>query len=35
MLPQFNGLLHLELEFIYKTQILLAILIAGADGVID
>jgi hypothetical protein len=35
MIPQFDKLSHGEQEFMYKAPVLVAILIAGADGDID
>jgi len=35
MIPQFDRLSHGEQEFMYKAPVLVAILIAGADGEID
>jgi hypothetical protein len=35
MIPQFDRLSHEEQEFMYKAPVLVAILIAGADGDID
>ncbi len=35
MIPQFDKLSHEEQEFMYKAPVLVAILIAGADGDID
>ncbi len=35
MVPQFDRLSHEEQEFMYKAPVLVAILIAGADGEID
>jgi hypothetical protein len=35
MIPQFDRLSHGEREFMYKAPVLVAILIAGADGEID
>jgi hypothetical protein len=35
MIPQFDRLSHVEQEFMYKAPVLVAILIAGADGEID